>query len=186
MSFTGIRPMKRATLALLGIVALAGLVGVLAWARPNLVPEWARFGKAQVEDSADSGLFCKEHGVPEKFCTLCHPELKEKLLLCKEHGDIPEDICTECHPENAGKYDITPCEHGLPAHFCPKCHPENFKEGGSASAGPNLINDGWCAEFGDKGPDGKVKYCKLLPMVRLASLDIAGDIGLKTSSVTEE
>jgi hypothetical protein len=43
-------------------------------------------------------LMCKEHGVPEKFCTLCHPELKSRLLMCREHG-VPEDICTLCHPE---------------------------------------------------------------------------------------
>ena len=65
--------------------------------RPDLLPAWAKPpAQAQV---ADSGPFCEEHGVPEKFCTLCHPELKEKLLLCPEHGNIPEDICTLCHPE---------------------------------------------------------------------------------------
>ena len=71
----------------------------------------------------DAGLYCKEHGVPEKFCTLCHEELKETLLLCKEHGDIPEDICTLCHPEVAEKYDIVKCPegHGLPEHFCTEC-----------------------------------------------------------------
>ncbi|MHC5541510.1 hypothetical protein ACYOEI_25090 [Singulisphaera rosea] len=42
--------------------------------------------------STDAGLYCKEHGVPEKFCTLCHEELKGKLVACKEHGDLPEDI----------------------------------------------------------------------------------------------
>jgi membrane fusion protein, heavy metal efflux system len=169
-------------LVALGVGAIA-VVGV-AYLRPDMLPKLGA-ARAKVEKD-DYGLFCKEHGVPEKFCTLCHPELKEKLLLCPEHGNIPEDICTKCHPENAEKYDIKPCEHGLPSHFCTKCHPENFKEGGSASAGPALINDGWCAEFGEKGPDGKVKYCKLLPMVRLASAGLAGDIGLKTAQVIEE
>jgi cobalt-zinc-cadmium efflux system membrane fusion protein len=71
----------------------------------------------------DAGLYCKEHGVPEKFCTLCHEELKESLLLCKEHGDIPEDICTLCHPEVEAKYDLAMCPegHGLPEHFCSEC-----------------------------------------------------------------
>jgi cobalt-zinc-cadmium efflux system membrane fusion protein len=169
------------TLAVLGIAAI-GLVA-LAVVRPD-VP--SKLGVQSAKP--DYGPYCKEHGVPEKFCTLCHPDLKEKLLLCPEHGNIPEEICTKCHPENAAKYDITPCEHRLPAHFCPKCHPENFGkgEGDTASADPNLINDGWCAEFGERGADGKVKYCKLLPMVRLASADLAGDIGLKTAPVTEE
>jgi membrane fusion protein, heavy metal efflux system len=167
------------TLAVLGIAAIAFVA--LAVVRPDVL---SKLGVQTAK--ADYGPYCKEHGVPEKFCTLCHPDLKEKLLLCPEHGNIPEEICTKCHPENAAKYDIKPCEHGLPEHFCPKCHPENFKEGDSATANPNLTNDGWCAEFGERGPDGKVKYCKLLPMVRLASAELAGDIGLRTASVTEE
>ena len=168
--------------AVLGSAAIA--FAGLYFARPDLL---AKLGTPTAKAAkADYGLYCKEHGVPEKFCTLCHPELKVTLLLCPEHGNIPEDVCTKCHPELAEKYDIKPCEHGLPAHFCPKCHPENFKEGGSASADPNFINDGWCAEFGERGPDGKVKYCKLLPVVRLASAELAGDVGLKTASVTEE
>lgn len=73
--------------------------------------------------SADAGLYCKEHGVPEAYCTLCHPELKETLLLCPEHGDIPEDICTLCHPEVEKKHDIVMCPEGhkLPKHFCFEC-----------------------------------------------------------------
>ena len=71
--------MRRAFLALLGLSVIAALVAAVAWARPNLVPRWARFGEAKVVK--DYGLYCKEHGVPEKFCTLCHPELKDKLLL---------------------------------------------------------------------------------------------------------
>lgn len=73
--------------------------------------------------SADSGLFCDEHGVPEAYCTLCHPELKDKLLLCAEHGDIPEDICTLCHPEVEAKHKLVMCPNGhkLPKHFCTEC-----------------------------------------------------------------
>jgi membrane fusion protein, heavy metal efflux system len=169
---------------LIGAVAVLG-VGALVFAgvaslRPDLL---SMLGVPAAKD--DYGLYCKEHGVPEKFCTLCHQELKETLLLCPEHGEIPEDICTKCHPENAARYDIKPCEDGLPTYFCPECHPENFKEGVSANGGPNLINDGWCAEFGEKGPDGTEKFCKLLPMVRLASTDLAGDIGLKTVTIGE-
>lgn len=73
--------------------------------------------------STDTDLYCKEHGVPEKFCTLCHEELKSKLQLCKEHGNIPEDICTLCHPEVEAKNKIEMCPNGhkLPKHFCFKC-----------------------------------------------------------------
>ena len=71
----------------------------------------------------DYGLYCREHGAPEKFCTLCHPELQRSLLLCAEHGDIPEAICTLCHPEVERKYDLVMCPegHGLPEHFCVEC-----------------------------------------------------------------
>ena len=77
--------------------------------------------------TADAGLYCKEHGVPEKFCTLCHDELKQTLLLCKEHGDIPEDICTLCHPEVEAKHKIEMCPRGhkLPRAFCMTCAGES-------------------------------------------------------------
>ncbi len=131
----------------------------------------------------DYGLYCKEHGVPEKFCTLCHAELKGKLMLCTEHGNIPEDICTLCHKEVKEKYDIEVCpDHGLPKHFCIECE----KAGkGEKSASGNLINDGWCEAFGARTPDGKLEYCKLLPLVRLASADLSKDVGLETAPVGE-
>ena len=86
--------MKRIVLGGMIALAVVALAGVgLAMTRPDLVPAWARMAPAP-KAAADSGLYCKEHGVPEKFCTLCHAELKASLLLCKEHGDIPEDIPT--------------------------------------------------------------------------------------------
>jgi hypothetical protein len=75
--------------------------------------------------AADEALWCKEHGVEEKYCVLCHPEIREDpdMLLCAEHGDIPEAICTACHPELKEKYET--CPHELPTAFCPKCSPES-------------------------------------------------------------
>src|SRR5262245_44100609 len=109
---SGGRLMKRklilSFLALLAVAATGFAVAVArpqwvrAWARidPEKLPSWARpTEKAPAAAGDEAGLYCDEHGVPEKFCTLCHQELKEKLLLCKEHGNIPEDICTLCHPE---------------------------------------------------------------------------------------
>ena len=141
--------------------------------RPDLVPGWAHIRPAQ---TVDAGPYCEEHGVPEKFCTLCHPELKEKLLLCPEHGNIPEDICTLCHKDAQKKYNIKMCPngHGLPEHFCIKCG------NGPSAATDSLIDDGYCAANGEPvGPDGKPKFCKLLPLVRLASADLGRDIGLR-------
>src|SRR3954466_10148121 len=114
------------SLTVLGILAITG-VGVAAL-RPDLIPVWARLRPAAIS-AGDNGPFCEEHGVPEKFCTICHPELKEKLLLCPEHGNIPEDICTLCHPELKKKLNIETCEHGLPKHFCFKCKAEKGEKG---------------------------------------------------------
>ena len=86
--------------------------------------------------SADEGLWCKEHGVEEKYCVLCHPEIQDDpdLLLCKEHGNIPEAICTACHPELKEKYEA--CPHDLPKAFCPECSPEfaAFQKGESTGS----------------------------------------------------
>src|SRR3954471_14256244 len=115
--------MKRIASGLLVSVIVLTLVGLtLAWSRPDLLPAWARRGGPAPEE-VDPGLYCKEHGVPEKFCTTCHEELKGTRMLCKEHGNIPEDICTLCHPEAEKKYGIDMCPngHGLPGHFCFKC-----------------------------------------------------------------
>jgi cobalt-zinc-cadmium efflux system membrane fusion protein len=174
--------MKKAllvALATVGIIAIAGVA--LAFVRPDLMPAWAKPKAPTQAQTADNGPFCDEHGVPEKFCTICHPELKEKLLLCPEHGNIPEDICTLCHPDVKKKLNIETCEHGLPKHFCYLCKAE---KGGDQTSN-NLINDGYCAEFGEAGPDGLLK-CKLLPIVRLASAEVATDAGLRTAPVAEE
>ena len=189
-------------------VALAGVAIAVArprwmpaWARidPEALPAWARIG-GQAPAAEDAGLYCKEHGVPEKFCTICHPELADKLMLCKEHGSIPEDICTLCHPEVAKELNIRMCqEHGLPEHFCFMC-------GNGPSASLNQPDDGWCAAH-NKPEDlcgecarakaagkplpmektGTAKVCRApLPIVRLASARLATRIGIQTAVVGEE
>lgn len=184
-------------------VAVARPQWMPSWARvnPEKLPSWARFGGAAEEKAEDSGLYCKEHGVPEKFCTLCHKELEDKLMLCKEHGNIPEAICTLCHPEVEKKHNIEMCPkgHGLPKHFCTKC-------GTGPSASLNEPDDGWCAAHGK--PEALCQECakakaegKALPVlkvgtakvcreplstVRLASAMLADKIGIQTAEVTEE
>ncbi|HEY4760090.1 MAG TPA: efflux RND transporter periplasmic adaptor subunit [Thermoguttaceae bacterium] len=95
-------------------------------------------GKTAVPAVAE--LMCIEHGVPERFCIPCHPELKSQLLMCREHG-VPEEICTICHPDAVQKYNLTMIckEHGLPEHLCPKCN--------SAIKAGELKSD-WCPEHG--------------------------------------
>jgi len=203
--------MKRfliSSFAVLIAVCLAGMAVAVArpqWMparariNPEKLPTWARFGGA-AQVALDAGLYCKEHGVPEKFCTLCHKQLEDKLMLCKEHGNIPEDICTLCHAEVAKKYNIEMCkEHGLPEHFCFKC-------GKGPSASLNQPDDGWCAAHNkpeDLCPEcaqaeaaGKplpmqksstAKVCReALPTVRLASATLARKIGIQTAVVGEE
>jgi cobalt-zinc-cadmium efflux system membrane fusion protein len=192
--------MKRIAIGLATVLVIAGLSGLgLAVARPEWVPAWARIAPASPA-AEDAGLYCKEHGVPEKFCTLCHEELAKTLLLCKEHGDIPEDICTLCHPDVEAKYNIEMCKnHGLPKHFCVEC-------GKGPSAMRAQPDDGWCAVHdrpealcdaclqaaaeGSPFPilkEGDAKACRMpLPLVRLASASLARKIGIQTAEVTEE
>jgi cobalt-zinc-cadmium efflux system membrane fusion protein len=190
--------MKRIAVGLgLALVAVA-VVGLgLAFARPDLMPEWAQFAKkASAPAAEDAGLYCKEHGVPEKFCTLCHAELASKLLLCPEHGNIPEDICTKCHPEVEEKYNIQMCPkgHGLPEHFCVEC-------GKVTSASALLPDDGWCATHNMpealcveclKDPashdgDATAQVCRQpLPLVRLATASLGGQIGIETAEAVSE
>jgi cobalt-zinc-cadmium efflux system membrane fusion protein len=188
--------MKRVLLIGCGLLIVAGLVTVgAAFTRPDLIPSWAQLRKPQATDtehSADSGLFCREHGVPEKFCTICHPELKEKLLLCREHGGIPEDICTLCHPEVAKQHNIKElCPHGLPKHFCKEC-------GGEPSV--NAVDDGWCTphnqpeETCTECEGGKPKLLTTTPvvcrspmrLVRFASAELAETVGIETAEAREE
>jgi cobalt-zinc-cadmium efflux system membrane fusion protein len=197
--------MKRFIAIGAAVAAAALIIGAaVAVARPEWLPAavrarlpLAKAGGAAETASEDAGLYCKEHGVPEKFCTLCHEELAKTLQICTEHGNIPEDICTQCHPEVEKKYNIQMCPngHGLPKEFCFKC-------GKATSASAALPDDGWCATHSkpeafciecikdpkthDDAPGG-VKVCRQpLPTVRLASAKLAGQVGIQTAEATEE
>lgn len=193
----------RRFIALGSAIAAAALIigAAVAVARPEWLPAVVRTrlplaGGAEA-DEADFGLYCDEHGVPEKFCTLCHEDLNKSLLLCKEHGNIPEDICTLCHPDVEKKHRIVMCPngHGLPKEFCFKC-------GKAASASAALPDDGWCATHNkpealcveckldpkahDAAPGG-VKVCRQpLPTVKLASAKLADQVGIQTAAAIEE
>lgn len=186
--------MKRIVPIALAAVVAIGIVGLgVAAARPGWVLSWAQLGGAK--QHGDGGLFCKEHGVPEKYCTLCHEELAGSLTLCKEHGNLPEEICTKCHPEVAEEYNLEMCPkgHGLPKAFCIACG-----KGSSASAA--VPDDGWCATHNrpeslcaecliDPGsPDSEgLGVCRQpLPDVRLASAKLARQVGFQTAEATEE
>jgi len=178
------------------IVSLLGLV--LARARPD----WVRTQVGRILASSetkkgedDGGLYCKEHGVPEKFCTLCHEEIKKTLPLCNEHGGLPEDICSLCHPEVERKYKLVMCPqgHGLPKEFCIKC-------GKPSASSAALPDDGWCASHNQPeagcqaclqeaatAQGAKTKICRQpLPLVRLASAKVAQRVGIQTALATEE
>ncbi|QEH34827.1 Cobalt-zinc-cadmium resistance protein CzcB [Aquisphaera giovannonii] len=193
--------MKRFLAIGAAVVAAALIIGAaVAIARPDWLPARIRTGLAPGPAPAesageDAGLFCQEHGVPEKFCTLCHEELKEKLQACREHGGLPEDICTLCHPEVKDKYRLRVCkEHGLPESYCSRC-------GKAPSASLDPPDDGWCVAHKKPedlcvackvdptahGPADESKACrKPLPLVRLASAKLAGQIGIQVARATEE
>jgi cobalt-zinc-cadmium efflux system membrane fusion protein len=122
------RVMKRKSLVILvlgGGLGLALLLGLTARARGWPLPAWLGFLGGGEAAREDAGLFCEEHGVPEKFCTLCHAELEGELEMCAEHG-VPEAVCTLCDPGAAERYGLTGiCSaHGLPGHLCPRCNGE--------------------------------------------------------------
>ncbi len=197
--------MKRFVATGTALAAATVIIGsAVAVARPQWLPAVIRaripfaskVAGATDAASEDAGLYCKEHGVPEKFCTLCHEELKGKLVACTEHGGLPEDICTLCHPEVAKKYDLTMCkEHGLPESYCAKC-------GKGPSAALDQPDDGWCSTHNtpealcvecSRDPrshevaPGGAKVCRQpLPTVKLASARLAAQVGIQTAEVTEE
>ena len=129
----------RLWIAAAAALALAAVAGVLLATGIVPAPPWLSWLPfAAQEAPEDVGLFCKEHGVPEKFCTLCHEELVGRLEMCAEHG-LPEAICTICHPENTQRYGITGlcAGHRLPEPFCPGCR--------AAQPGAEVEGD-WCFE----------------------------------------
>lgn len=191
--------MKRILIAACAVATASVLIGgALVVACPDWVPTLAGLGGLGQGQADDGGLYCKEHGVPETFCTLCHEELAKTLLLCAEHGDIPEEICTLCHSEAEKKYKIEMCPsgHGLPREFCRKC-------GKSGLASSNWPDDGWCVTHGKPevwcmecasdpftladATATSAKECRQpLPMVTLASTKLARRVGIQTVSVVEE
>ncbi len=112
-------------------------------------------------------LWCREHGVYEDECVICHPELANKnksasgveskslqsnqdgniheeeitiepgkrdpnRLWCREHG-VYEDECLICHPELAGKSNASSevlfCStHQVPERQCGICQPQLTKD----------------------------------------------------------
>lgn len=184
--------MRRILVIALAALAGSALIGLsVAVARPHWLPAWIRFGGPRAAQEA--GLYCQEHGVPEKFCTICHEELKADLLLCSEHGGLPEAICTLCHPEAKEAYNLKMCaEHGFPEAFCAQC--------GNGPGAVETPDDGWCSTH--NAPEALCAQCladpsahdadspkvcrQPLPIVRLKSASIAGAVGIETASVRQE
>jgi cobalt-zinc-cadmium efflux system membrane fusion protein len=132
-------------------------------------------------DGEGEGHACTEHGVPEQFCTLCDPGLKEKLDLCSEHGGIPEDICTLCNSKAESKFGIVMCPagHGLPRSFCTSCDDSDVSK----------ADDGWCAAHNkpeklcdacltDVSNADQAKCRQPLPLVRFNGKDLAKKVGI--------
>jgi len=121
------------------LVLCAGAVAAGAIATRGGRPLWLGL-LVKNPQPVDAGLFCHEHGVPEKFCTLCHEELKTRLPICTEHK-LPEAICTICDPQAEQRYGLKMLcrEHHLPGPLCALCNP--------ALAAGHVASD-WCPAHG--------------------------------------
>jgi cobalt-zinc-cadmium efflux system membrane fusion protein len=115
--------------SLIGLVTLAALSATVP---PGCSGQGNVAGRKPRGAGQADAQMCSEHGVEKKYCSICHPEIKDdpNILLCKEHGDIPEDICTACHPELKAKYKT--CRHELPPAFCQECRKKVDGEGSKA------------------------------------------------------
>jgi cobalt-zinc-cadmium efflux system membrane fusion protein len=185
---------KRIGMVLAGVLALGaiGLAAGYVWG----VGPWR--GGAGAETRAEDR--CPEHGVPEGLCTLCHPKLKETLLLCDEHGGVPEGLCTLCHPELKEKLGLTLCAggHGLPEHFCNQCDAKSDR--GASTTGKD--DDGWCVthnrpeelcdlcrQAAEERVDGGLEPAECrqpLPVVRLKTAEVAAQVGIETAAAAVE
>lgn len=145
------RPFARVLKLLLLLSTVAAVLVAI-----GAVKGWSVLPLAGGRAPADrSELWCREHDVPERLCTLCHPELAGELAWCREH-DLPEDLCTLCHPELAERFAT--CEaHGLPKAFCAQC---------DESKGPATASN-----------------VDSLPPVRLAGPRIVQDVGIEVQPV---
>lgn len=188
--------MKLPIAGLLALVASVLILAAVVVAFPDRMPTPIRnllpASMTAKSGGEDLGLYCEEHGIPEKFCTLCHEELKQTLLLCKEHGDAPEDVCTLCHPEVKEKHKVRVCkEHGAAEAYCTEC-------GDGSAMGGAFHDDGWCSTHNRpedlceeclRNPDRSTAdgECRQpLPIVRLASATLAKRIGIETAEVVQE
>jgi cobalt-zinc-cadmium efflux system membrane fusion protein len=85
--------------------------------------------KVSADERDPDRLWCKEHGLYEDECLLCHPELKDKesagggsasnALFCKEHS-VPEIECGICHPDRLADLDVG---EGMKVRFATKASP---------------------------------------------------------------
>ncbi|MBI1325997.1 efflux RND transporter periplasmic adaptor subunit [bacterium] len=177
-----------AMVAALAIVGTAVVVGRPDWVGSGHSARPGEHGEHDAVEHSDSGEFCPEHGVPERFCTKCDPSRMGQLELCSEHGGIPEAICTLCDANAQTKYgiDLCPEGHGLPREFCAAC--------GTVTS--SIPDDGWCATH--KVPESECLDCagdtkerdarecrQPLPQVRLAGTKLAERIDIRIAEATK-
>jgi hypothetical protein len=74
---------------------------------PSTQPTATNVSSTESGESAHSGWWCNEHGMPEEICAQCNSKLaaefQKKGDWCKEH-DRPESQCFLCHPELEAKF----------------------------------------------------------------------------------
>jgi hypothetical protein len=85
-------------------------VGLVAWFLP------------QSEAKASPQTPCAVHQTAN--CPFCHPQLIQKMGLCKEHDNIPEAQCVLCRPELKRAYQQEKdwcAGHSVPESQCTTC-----------------------------------------------------------------
>lgn len=100
----------KTTMTMLFLILVAGSMACDKEKTENAPDETAEVSR----QGEDHGLWCREHALPESFCTKCHPELtakyKEAGDWCEEHG-YPESACPTCNPMTPPPGVTTEGEH---------------------------------------------------------------------------
>ena len=183
------------------VVAAALIItAAVAATRPEWLPAGLRAQTALAAAPAeDAGLYCKEHGVPEKFCTLCHEELKKTPAALQGARRHPRGHL-----------------HALPSRGAER-EVQHRDVRGARAAGALLLpvrqrprrvraappDDGWCAthnkpealcvecQLGPRGSRPDRRAARGLPTAvadgaaRLRQA-LRGQVGIETVPVTEE
>lgn len=152
------------------------------------------------DDCDHHGDWCNEHEIAESECPFCNRGLIVSRGMCEEHR-VPEALCTRCNPAlvPAFKAEKDWCaEHAVPESQCELCNPGLFPTRDvrptESDARPGVQNGRPGVAVVEAAPDpvGFVPRALMPPtarcarefmQIRLASADIADDLGLVVEAI---